>query len=55
MIGRGTRTLEKDPAKRKPWCTQKDKFLIIDHWGNFEYFGEKPEGEAPPVQDAVSG
>jgi len=32
MIGRGTRTLEKDPAKRKPWCTQKDKFLIIDHW-----------------------
>ena len=53
MIGRGTRILEKDPAKHKLWCTRKDKFLIIDHWNNFEYFGEKPEGEAPPVQDAV--
>jgi type I restriction enzyme, R subunit len=53
MIGRGTRTLEKDTNQRKPWCTHKDKFLIIDHWNNFEYFGEKPEGEAPPIQDAV--
>lgn len=53
MIGRGTRTLEKDISERKPWCTFKEKFLIIDHWNNFEYFGEKPEGEAPPVQDAV--
>lgn len=53
MIGRGTRILEKDPSKRKPWCTHKDKFLIIDHWNNFEFFGEKPDGEAPPVQDAV--
>jgi type I restriction enzyme, R subunit len=54
MIGRGTRTLEKDPARRKPWCTHKEKFLIIDHWNNFEYFGEKPEGDLPPVQDAVT-
>lgn len=53
MIGRGTRTLEKESAKRKPWCMHKDKFLIMDHWNNFEYFGEKPEGELPPVQDAV--
>jgi type I restriction enzyme R subunit len=53
MIGRGTRTLEKDFAKRKPWCTEKEKFLIMDHWSNFEYFGEKPEGEVPPVQDAI--
>ncbi|PIZ13674.1 MAG: type I restriction endonuclease subunit R [Elusimicrobia bacterium CG_4_10_14_0_8_um_filter_37_32] len=50
MIGRGTRTLEKDLSKRKPWCTEKDRFMIIDHWSNFEYFGEKPEGEAPAVQ-----
>jgi len=53
MIGRGTRVLEKEPAKRKPWCMHKDKFLIMDHWNNFEYFGEKPEGELPPVQDAI--
>ncbi len=53
MIGRGTRTLEKDPAHRKPWCMEKEKFLIMDHWNNFEYFGEKPEGETPPVQDAI--
>jgi len=53
MIGRGTRVLEKDSAKRKPWCSRKENFLIIDHWKNFEYFGEKPEGEAPAVQDAV--
>ncbi len=53
MIGRGTRTLEKDTSIRKPWCVHKDKFLIMDHWNNFEYFGEKPEGEAPPVQESV--
>ncbi|MFH1776910.1 MAG: DEAD/DEAH box helicase family protein [Candidatus Omnitrophota bacterium] len=53
MIGRGTRTLEKELNKRKPWCMHKDKFLIMDHWNNFEYFGEKPQGELPPVQDAV--
>ncbi|MFH1760873.1 MAG: DEAD/DEAH box helicase family protein, partial [bacterium] len=54
MIGRGTRTLEEDAAKRKQWCAEKDRFLIIDYWNNFEYFGEKPEGETPPVQDAVT-
>ncbi len=53
MIGRGTRTLETDMSKRKPWCTQKERFLIIDHWNNFEYFGMKPEGEIPSVQIAV--
>jgi type I restriction enzyme R subunit len=53
MIGRGTRTLEKYFSKRKPWCIDKDKFLIMDHWSNFEYFGEKAEGDAPPVQDAI--
>jgi len=52
MIGRGTRTLDKN--NMKTWCPQKEKFLIIDHWNNFEYFGEKPEGEAPAVQDAIT-
>lgn len=43
MIGRGTRLLE--PQKIKPWCTQKDNFLILDCWDNFEYFKLNPRGK----------
>ncbi len=43
MIGRGTRLLE--PSKIKPWCKEKDKFLIIDCWDNFEYFQMNPTGK----------
>jgi type I restriction enzyme R subunit len=43
MIGRGTRLLE--PEKIKPWCTQKDTFLILDCWDNFEYFKINPRGK----------
>lgn len=43
MIGRGTRLLE--PAKIKPWCKEKDKFLIIDCWENFDYFKMNPAGK----------
>lgn len=43
MIGRGTRLLE--PAKAKPWCLEKQIFLIIDCWDNFEYFKLTPEGK----------
>jgi type I restriction enzyme R subunit len=43
MIGRGTRLLE--PKKIKPWCKTKDKFLIIDCWGNFDYFMVETGGE----------
>ena len=43
MIGRGTRLLE--PEKIKPWCTQKDSFLILDCWDNFEYFKLNPGGK----------
>lgn len=43
MIGRGTRLLE--PQKFKPWCTQKDVFLILDCWDNFEYFKLTPKGK----------
>lgn len=50
MIGRGTRILEDDPAKRKPWCTEKDKFLIIDCWNNFEFFKMEPKGREPGTQ-----
>lgn len=43
MIGRGTRLLES--KKLKPWCREKDKFLIIDCWENFEYFQMNPTGK----------
>jgi len=43
MIGRGTRLL--DPVKKKPWCMEKDRFLIIDCWENFEYFQMNPKGK----------
>ncbi len=45
MIGRGTRVLE--PNKIKPWCPEKEKFLILDCWENFEYFKEQYE---PPEE-----
>jgi type I restriction enzyme R subunit len=50
MVGRGTRILDVDPTKRKPWCAEKDKFLIIDCWANFEYFGLHPKGREPGEQ-----
>ncbi|VAX16014.1 Type I restriction-modification system, restriction subunit R, partial [hydrothermal vent metagenome] len=43
MIGRGTRLLE--PTKMKPWCSDKDSFLILDCWDNFEYFKLNPRGK----------
>jgi len=48
MIGRGTRLLE--PEKLKPWCIQKDHFLILDCWDNFEYFKINPKGKEPKAQ-----
>jgi len=50
MIGRGTRVLEIDPALRKRWCPAKDRFLIIDCWGNFDYFEMNPRGREPGQQ-----
>jgi type I restriction enzyme R subunit len=43
MIGRGTRLLE--PKKIKPWCKEKEKFLIMDCWENFAYFQMNPTGK----------
>lgn len=48
MIGRGTRLLESN--KIKPWCTAKDKFLILDCWDNFEYFKLQPKGKEATLQ-----
>ena len=49
MIGRGTRLLE--PANIKPWCPEKDVFLIMDCWDNFEYFKLNPKGKE--IQGAI--
>jgi type I restriction enzyme R subunit len=49
MIGRGTRVLLENTAQRKPWCPEKDRFLIIDCWGNFQYFNMHPTGAEPKV------
>jgi type I restriction enzyme R subunit len=43
MVGRGTRLLE--TSKSKPWCLEKDGFLILDCWDNFEYFKLNPKGK----------
>lgn len=48
MIGRGTRLLE--PEKIKPWCTEKENFLVIDCWDNFEYFKLNPKGKELKAQ-----
>jgi type I restriction enzyme R subunit len=50
MIGRGTRVLPDDRAQRKPWCPEKDRFLIMDCWGNFEYFDMHPKSREPGTQ-----
>lgn len=51
MIGRGTRVL--DPKKLKPWCPAKQKFLIIDCWGNFDFFKMNPKGREAGEQVAL--
>ncbi|WNO09402.1 DEAD/DEAH box helicase family protein [Teredinibacter sp. KSP-S5-2] len=48
MVGRGTRLLE--TSKAKPWCLEKDRFLILDCWDNFEYFKLNPKGKEPTPQ-----
>lgn len=51
MIGRGTRLLE--PKKMKPWCKEKDKFLIIDCWENFDYFQMNPTGKVDKASKSI--
>jgi type I restriction enzyme R subunit len=34
-----------ESSKLKPWCTEKDVFLILDCWDNFEYFKLEPKGK----------
>ena len=51
MIGRGTRVL--NPNDRRSWCHEKQKFLIIDCWDNFEYFKLNPKGKEIKAQTAL--
>lgn len=48
MIGRGTRLLE--TTKLKPWCPEKNTFLIMDCWDNFDYFKLSPKGKELKAQ-----
>lgn len=43
MIGRGTRQCKNLFGLNH----HKEYFLIFDHWNNFEFFGENPEGKKP--------
>jgi len=51
MIGRGTRVLNTN--QRRSWCHEKDKFLVIDCWDNFEYFKLNPKGKENKKQTAL--
>jgi type I restriction enzyme R subunit len=48
MVGRGTRLLE--TGKPKPWCLEKEVFLVLDCWDNFDYFKLNPKGKELKVQ-----
>ena len=53
MIGRGTRVLDDNLSARKPWCKEKNKFLIIDCWENFEHFEEDPKASTDKASIAL--
>ena len=46
MIGRGTRLYDE--------VFHKEKFVIFDFWGNFEYFNQKPQGFEPGEQISLN-
>ncbi len=48
MLGRGTRTYT-DPVSRQ----KKTDFLVIDHWGNFDYFQVNKDGRAGSVSEPL--
>lgn len=49
MIGRGTRLCENLLGAGK----NKEYFVIFDHYSNFEFFGENPEGYVPKEQPSL--
>ena len=55
MLGRGTRRVD-DVATGRPWCPagSKDRYRVMDFWGNFERFQLDPDGVAPAVTTPVA-
>lgn len=49
MIGRGTRLCKNLFGEGE----HKQEFLIFDHWGNFDYFGENPEEREASVSKSI--
>jgi type I restriction enzyme R subunit len=49
MIGRGTRLCKNLFGEEK----DKQEFLIFDHWGNFDYFGENPDEKEASVSKSI--
>jgi type I restriction enzyme R subunit len=47
MVGRGTRLCPNLYGPATDGSDDKTKFLIFDHWGNFDYFEMEPEEEDP--------
>jgi len=53
MLGRGTRPDATCKYKDRLPDGQKDHFLIIDHWKNFQYFNLNPEGRKEYLSEAL--
>jgi len=53
MIGRGTRPNAACKYKKRLPNGEKDHFLIIDHWKNFEYFNLNPEGKKEYLSESL--
>ncbi|WP_445361909.1 DEAD/DEAH box helicase family protein [Microbulbifer sp. EKSA005] len=54
MVGRGTRLCQNLFGPATDGSDDKKKFLIFDHWGNFEYFEMEPEEEEPRQSKSLS-
>ena len=54
MIGRGTRLCPNLYGPATDGSDDKSKFLIFDHWANFEYFEMEPEEEEPRQSKSLS-
>lgn len=53
MIGRGTRPNAACKYKNRLPNGEKDHFLILDHWKNFEYFNLNPEGKKEYLSESL--
>lgn len=54
MVGRGTRLCKNLYGPATDGSHDKTKFLIFDHWANFDYFEMEPEEEEPSQAKSLS-